>query len=172
MPNKRSKKKFSPQQSPTMQHKFRQDHHPSLGQLPCTLMDYNGFTTGVATILFSFTGTVLLLWDWYLADWYEVNKNICENINEIVRDNGQLNNRSALSVTYCKNWGCKHWPFIHLQSRLQTQREGRRTYNDVKKLIHTEVQYRTIDWGLAHRTEDVVCVYMRRFIHVDVCLSA
>ena len=30
----------------------------------------------------------------------------------------------------------------------------------------------TFDGGLAHRIEDVVCAYMRGFIHVDACLSA
>ena len=37
-----------------------------------------------------------------------------------------INTRSALSITHCKNWGCKHWLSIYLQSRsrLQAQREG------------------------------------------------
>jgi GTP cyclohydrolase III len=33
----------------------------------------------------------------------------------------------------------KHCPSIHLQSRLQAQQEGRKTYNDAKKHLHTEV---------------------------------
>jgi hypothetical protein len=123
--------------------------HPARGQ--------QRFMTGVATI--RELASVL--------DWHEhiIILELCWERP------GRSITRSALPVT-ARERGCKHW---RLPSK---QRERHRLYYELRRNFTLRCQNWTFDTlgntdeGLAHVIEDVVCAYMRGFIHVDACLSA